>query len=301
MEEDIKTILDKGSGTWKRNLNICVPFIFESIAILLMIIFSIFSFALIFVAPILSKQNINPEQLSPDEAFELMSTIFSDSALLLIAFSILLFLVLTFIQSFFTAGAIGMSKEASLKGDTRIGDMIFYGMKNVSNLFLNRILLSLLYLAGIVFLIPGILSINDIDTFLTSPETAMYSVSLSLIGILVWVLYLLILSIVLLFVEHALVIDDLDPITAIEKGVSFFLDNKLKIFYLWVILLIISMFLNLIGEIFGSIELLAQVWKFASFAISIIVIQPLFTVWWTRFYLNRTGRDLYSFEEYLNY
>ena len=62
-----------------------------------------------------------------------------------------------FVQSFFTAGAIGMAKKASETGDTVLSDMIASGSKNIFRLFLTVLLIGLLMLGGIVFIVPGAL------------------------------------------------------------------------------------------------------------------------------------------------
>lgn len=299
MKESVGTVLDKGFGTWKRNLNIAAPFIFEFFMTMLTFVVAIFAFVLFFVVPVLNKKNINPEQLDPESMLLIMSSAFSEHIISVILLVLMFTLLYMFMSSFFMAGAIGMSKNASEKGDTRISDMFFYGAKNVRNMFFTRVMILLLALAGVVFLVPGILSIGDIDIFLADPANSVASMSLITFGLLLWSLYILIISILFLFVEHALVIEETDPITAIETGIRFFLSNKLHSLILWFVLIGISIFLSLIGSIFSSVDILAQIWSVLNYVISIAVIQPLVTIWWTRFYLNRTDRKLYSFEEYI--
>ncbi|WP_406661318.1 hypothetical protein V7O66_02015 [Methanolobus sp. ZRKC3] len=299
MKEDIGTVLNKGFGTWIRNLNICVPFIFEFMMTILLSVLAMFFFVILFIVPVISERNIDPEHLTPESILGIMGSVFSGNIIPMLLLGLVFLLVYMFIQSFFMAGAIGMSKEASEKGDSRVADMIFYGMKNVKNLFFTKIMVSLLVLAGVIFLLPGILSIGDLDIFLANPENAIASTSLLTFGALLWTLYIIALSIVLLFVEHVIVIEELDPVTAIEKGFSFFLSNKLHTFILWSVLIGISLLLSLIGNFLGSVELLAQLWELFNYVLTIVVIQPLVTIWWTRFYLNRTDRKLYSFRDYV--
>ncbi|MBN2110649.1 MAG: hypothetical protein JW705_06135, partial [Methanosarcinaceae archaeon] len=118
-------------------------------------------------------------------------------------------------------------------------------------------------------------------------------------GLLLWGSYVLILSIVLVFVEYALVIDHLDPLSAIENGISFFLSNKVSALALWLLLIGISLLFGIIGNLLSYVDVLSQVWTFLDFMLTVLVIRPLITIWWTRFYLGRNARKLYSFDEYV--
>ncbi len=299
MKESIGMVIEKGFSTWKRNLSIAFPFVLEFFMAMVIFGLAIFAFVLFFVVPALDKNNIDPEQMDPESLLLLIGFAFSDHIIGVFLLVLVFLLLYMFMSSFFMAGAIGMSKNASEKGDTRISDMFSYGAKNARNMFFTRIMISLLALAGVIFLVPGILSIDNIDTFLNDPVNSMASMSVITFGLLLWSLYILMISVLFLFVEHALVIEETDPITAIETGIRFFLSNKAQSLTLWFILITISFILSIIGNALNSVGILAELWNIFNYAISIAVIQPLVTIWWTRFYLNRTGRKLYSFEEYV--
>ncbi len=299
MVEDIGTVVRKGFATWTRNLNICVPFILEVLTAIVFFFLGLLFFTVVFIAPVISKQNIDPSILSPEEVLSMFTSAFSENMLMLILAGIVLFLLYMLVQSFLAAGAIGMAKTASETGHTSLGDMFHAGGKNFLNLFLTNILVFLLAIAGLVFLVPGIIAIGDVTLFLANPESAAAGASLLMIGMLVWVLYILVLSVLFLLVDYALVIDGLDPISAIEKGISVFRRNMFPVFLMWLLVIGLSVFLSLIGEVTSYVDVIAQLWSFLEFILSTIVIQPLITVWLTRFYLNRTDRKLYSFEEYL--
>ncbi len=298
MVEDIGTVIRKGFGTWTRNLNLCVPFILEMITALIFFVLALLLFTLIFVAPLVSQQNIDPSSITQNDMLNIMESALSESIWVLVSGGVVLFLLYTLVQSFLAAGAIGMAKEASEKGNTSISDMLLSGKMNFFNLFLTNILVYLLALSGLVFLIPGIISIGDLTVFLSNPENALESASLLLAGLFIWIVYIILLSIIFLLVDYALVIDGLDPLTAIEKGISFILSNKFPALVMWFLVVGISVFLNLIGEAASYVDLISQIWSFGEFILSTIVIQPLITVWLTRFYLDRKGRNLYSFEDY---
>ena len=299
MTEDIITIVHKGFSTWKRNLAICVPFIMEVLATFVLFIVFTVVFVMLFILPGVSANNLDLEQLSPDEFLAVTSSLLSGSIWSLVILGIVFVLIYMFLQSFFMAGAIGMSKEASEKGDTSLRDMSAYGMKNVVSLFLAKILMLLLALAGIVFMIPGILSIGDLGTLLSDPQQAIAGTSMLLFGLLIWGFYLLAISIVLIFVQYALVIENLDPVSAIEKGVAVFMSNKSGALALWLFLMVIAVVIQLLGEIAGYIDVVAQVWSLTNIMLTLIVVQPLTAIWWTRLYLNRNGKKLYSLEDYI--
>ncbi|WP_406657603.1 hypothetical protein V7O62_03345 [Methanolobus sp. ZRKC2] len=299
MKENIGTTIHKGLGTWTRNLIICVPFILEVIVTVLLSMLAAIFFVMLFILPVVSENNIDPEQLSPDALMAILESLLSGDLLVLIIFGVVFLLIYTLIQSFFAAGAIGMSKEALERGDTGVRDLSSYGTKNFLNLFLLKVLVSLLVLAGLIFLVPGFLSIGDISTLFTDPEAVLTSTSLMLFGFLLWGFYILLLSIVFIFVDYALVIDHLDPVSAIEKGVSLFLSNKASALALWLLLIGISMLFGIVGHIFSYIDVLSQMWTFVDFVLTVLVIRPLITIWWTRFYLSKNERKLYSLDDYI--
>lgn len=299
MTEDINTIVHKGFGTWKRNLAICVPFILEVLSTLFLAFLFTVLFAILFILPGATANNLDPEQLTPDQFLVISESLLTDSLWPLLAFVAVFVLIYTLVQSFFLAGAIGMSKEASERGDTSIGDMTTYGARNVVNLFLVRILVLLLALAGVIFMLPGILSIGDLGLILSDPQQAIAGTFMLLLGMLIWFFYLLAISIGLIFVQYALVLDNLDPLSAIEKGVSVFLSNKSGTLALWFFLMAIAVLFGIIGEFAGYFDILSQMWSLTDLMLTLLVIEPLTTIWWTRLYLNRNGRKLYSIEDYI--
>lgn len=297
MVEDISSVVRKGFGTWTGNLNLCVPFILKMVLSIIFLFFSMVLFALIFLVPAMSD-TIDPAAITQDQMLGLMYSVFYENIFLVTIFSILMFLVYMLVDSFITAGAIGMAKEALENGHTHVSTMLTTGKRNYINLFFANLLIILLILAGVIFLVPGILSIDDFSILLSNPDMATASASLLLLGIIVWVFYILFISVLFFLVNYVLVTDELDPISAIETGVSFVLSNKIASIGMWLIIIGISLILALIGEITSYIDIVAQLWSLADFLLSTIVIQPLVTVWLTRFYLDRTNRKLYSFDDY---
>ncbi|TQD23559.1 hypothetical protein [Methanolobus vulcani] len=298
MVEDIGTLVRKGFGTWTGNLNLCVPFILKIAASVFFLMFSVILFTILFIVPAMSD-TIDPASMTQDEMFDLMYSVFYEHMLVIAIFSIFLFAIYMIIDSFIMAGAIGMAKEALEKGHTRIGTMFIIGKRNYLHLFFVNVLIVLLILAGVIFLVPGFLSIDDINILLSNPDMATASASLLVLGMFLWAFYTIIISLLLFLVNYVLVADELDPITAIETGVSFVLSNKLASIGMWLVIMGISFVLGVVGQITSYVDIVAQLWSLIDLLLSTIVIQPLITVWLTRFYLDRTERKLYSFEDYL--
>lgn len=295
MPEDIGTIINKGFKTWVRNLNICIPFVLNSVVGGILSFFYFAVIGILLLGPEL-ESGVDPSLLPPEELF----TIIADAALentgTVVLVTLLFFLMVGFVQAFFTAGAIGMAKRAAETGDTVLSDMMAAGKRNGFRLFLFSVLIALLAFAGIVFVVPGALAVGDLSYFLDNPEASLRGAGLLSLGILVWVLYALILNISLTMVGYALVIDELDPIEAISMGLRVFMGNKLDVIILWVLSLSLSFVASYIQEFIGSdsgfVFMLTTLF-------SLIVIAPLTAVWWTRLYLTKTCRNLYDHTELL--
>ncbi|SDF94904.1 hypothetical protein SAMN04488589_1790 [Methanolobus vulcani] len=298
MVEDIGTLVRKGFGTWTGNLNLCVPFILKIVASVIFFMFSMILFTILFIVPAMSG-TIDSASMTQDEMLDLMYSVFYEHILVIAIFSIVLFAIYMIIDSFIMAGAIGMAKEALEKGHTSISTMFTTGKRNYLNLFFVNALIVLLILAGVIFLVPGLLSIDDINILLLNSDMATASLSLLALGVFLWAFYIIIISLLFFLVIYVLVVDELDPITAIETGLSIVLSNKLASIGLWLVVMGISFVLGFIGQITSYVEILSQLWSLFDLLLSTIVIQPLITVWLTRFYLDRTERKLYSFEDYL--
>ncbi len=141
-------------------------------------------------------------------------------------------------------------------------------------------MIALIFLAGIVFLVPGILLLDASD----SSGVAMSAFA---IGIILWIGYMIILSIGLAPVTYALVIDNTGPIEGIEKGWRFFSSHKLDVFLMWVVMFAIAMLIFTVGQIFFMHPVTTVIWQFVATLINICILMPLITVWWTRLYLSR--------------
>ncbi|WP_367343683.1 hypothetical protein [Methanomethylovorans sp.] len=295
MHEDMGTLLNKGYGTWTRNMVIAVPFILELMATIIFSVVAVIIFLIAFVMPELASSTV-ADNIPPELYLEILVSLLKEKLLLFIAGILFLLILFLLIGSFFEAGAIGMCRAALLSGDTSIGQMWTYGRHHVLNLLLARTLVGLILMAGVIFLIPGVLISDNPETLATDPAST--GSILLVLGAIAWFLYALIVSILLFFVEYALVVDDLDPISALEMSFVFFRKNKMGVITIIGVVVAISLALEMFGGAIGSVEMLANVWSLVYLLISVLVIKPLTTVWITRMYMDRTGKDLYSFDMY---
>ena len=291
MYEDFGTTLNRGFKTWTRNLNICIPFILNFFVSLILYVFF---FGLIGFLLFGSNTGsiADPSTLPPTELYKMLWEGFRDNMAVSVLAIIVFSLLGMFLQAFFTAGAIGMAKKASETGDTVLSDMLRSGSKNAFRLFLTSLLITLMLLAGIVFIVPGALTIGDLSSLsvlIENPEAAVGGMGTLAIGILVWGIYSLVINIVLSLAPYALIIDDLDPLDALKTGYRFFKKNKLDVFLIWIIAIGLAFINGLLGEFLGAQNTLISG---ITYIVPILVLQPFITILWTRLYLSREGRDL---------
>jgi len=295
MPEDIGTIINKGINTWVRNLNICVPFILNSIAqIIITSIYFILMSILLLASQV--ESGLDLEALPPEDFINVIITAFLDNIEISVASLIVFFLTILFIQIFFEAGAIGMAKEANEKGDCRLSDLLHYGSKHTLRLFLTTILIGLLMLVGLIFIVPGAQAV-DLSLLLKNPNDFFASAGVELLklGILIWGLYIFLISLLMTMVPYALVLEELDPIEAVSTGLSFFMDNKLSVILIWGLNLVLSFTLGHIQQYFAGSSLMTLLTSL----LSIAILLPLTTIWWTRLYLDRKGKKLHDYMEIL--
>ena len=302
---EIGKVLGEGFDIWKRNLNICMPFVFS---MLLSFIFVIFTFgaALLVATPSLFRlleklpqesqfpQAHTPTPLPTEVVSQIISEFARNWVILLVA-GIISAIILLFINAYFVAGAIGMAKEAHLKGKTNLSDMIYYGSKKFLSLLGADILVGLIALLGLIFLIPSIVFILPYLPYITpSPdaiprELMLTFFALLLIGIVLFVIYALIISIVLALTRYAVVIEDLRAVDGVKTAFKRFMEHKLDVFLMWLIVTIIGVGISIAADLFGNlINLLSgvAVGSLIGIIVSLVVVQPLTVVWWSGFYLR---------------
>jgi hypothetical protein len=295
MTETLEKIITKGFNTWIKNLNICIPLVINYVITLL-----IETFAIVIIIVGILGININDEMLftSNEEVIELfLSSV--DENLVFIAILAALYIIITMLtSSYFSAGAIGMCQSATSRGDTTIEDMISAGNKNFIHVFMANLLIGLMVLAGIVLMVPGGLLIgNNIDTI----EAGQLGLGIIffIVGLFIWVIYIIILSVILSMVMYAIIIERIGALEGIHKGYQFFMDNKLSVIFIWLISIIITFTIGSIFFVIGQILTLTgiiglnMIWSLGSSLIIITTIRPMIMVWWTRLYMVKTGKSPY--------
>ena len=108
--------------------------------------------------------------------------------------------------------------------------------------------------------------------------------------IILLIAYALLVSILLAMVPYALVVEGLGPIGAIKAGIGFFLKNKMDVFLIWLVVIAVSVAIRFLGVPFSGSETASAVFSTLSGVVSVLVISPLSTVWWTRLYMTRAGK-----------
>lgn len=283
MAEELSKIISNGIDTYTKNLNLCVPFVlYLIISGIVVIIMFIIGFLLLFGSAISDLRTAD----EPEALFLSIASIASkhipEIALLIIS----TFLMIMLISAFFESGAIGMARQATETGRSQLSTMMETGKKNFVNLFLADVLVLLVALAGVVFIVPGIKNFD-----FSQPST---SAGLLLIGgFLLWMVYLLIISVVLAAFRYALVIESLVPVDGILAGIDFFKKNMFDVIFLIVVTIGIAIVFAIIDHVMNLIPLINIIWFFISLMISICILNPLMTVWWVRLYMTRTGKQVY--------
>ena len=283
MYEDIGTLIRRGFETWKRNLNLAVPFVLTIAAIVLLAI--IMAFLILY--PLFTT---SPEILSAAEGVEdpeeLIDLLLDATNIGLLAAVVLLdLLIMGLTTSFFTAGAIGMAKEATLAGRTTLKDMAASGRRHFLSLFLAEVLTTIIVFAvGVLLSLPFL---SDIAAVLeeNDPEFGPFVMWIILI-----IIFGLLVSLLLAMIPYALVVEGLGPIGAIKAGVGFFLSNKMDVFLIWLVAMAVSVAIQVIGAPFSGSETAIGIFSMVNGVVSVLVISPLTTVWWTRLYMTRAGK-----------
>jgi len=274
-------IIKDGYKTWKNNLILCIPFILGGLLSAIMAgIIMVITFLSLFW-PLIETVISNPSSISSSEFLSQLYSIITANLISIIAVFIITGIIIGLISSFFYSGAIGMAKEAILTGKTNLSHMIDYGKRKYLNYFFASIIVGLIFLIGVLFLIPGILSVSSeigSSGFEFSGQNINAYFPL-IIGFLIMVPYMVIMSIIFALVSYAVVIDDLSAIEGVKKAFRVFWHNKISVFLIWLIVLVISI-------LFGLIGLIPIIGGILSLIVTFLIVTPLTTIWWSKFYLT---------------
>lgn len=287
MHEEIGAIIGRGFSIWRRNLSICIPFVLDVIAIGLLVMVLFISILGTMPEAFANIENVPPEDLI--HAFE-------QNGMRIGAYMLLFFVLAVLVSSFFTAGATGMARSANATGSSTLGEMWSSGKRYCIRLFSASILSLVIYAVGVLVvsaLIVPFVSVESLSGIARSPEQIDPGlVALVILWILAVCLMLIVISLALAVVSPAIVVDSLGAISGIRASMRFFRENIFDVFLLWLVTVGISMAFSIIGMFFEGTGM-EGLWSTAGGIFSVLVIAPLTTVWWTRLYMGRTGKDLY--------
>jgi hypothetical protein len=286
--EDIGEMIGKGFGVWRSNLNLCLPFLLS--IFVSMLIFVPFLAAFFMTSGAVESMNVTTVQ-NAQEMEELLAQMQESLAgldggriLQIAALFLMLVVLLSLVNAFFTAGAIGMARQALEKGKSDTGPMWSAGKRYFFNMFLATLLMGLLILAGLILLLPALG--QDLQSLQEDPQ----AMGVVAVGLLLFILYALALSVILVAMPYALVLEGLGPVQAIFAAIKFFRYNKFDVVILWLVVAALSMGLQMISSAFSSGEGAGGEHISAITGIvNLLVLAPLSNVWWTRLYMNRMG------------
>jgi hypothetical protein len=286
--EEIGEIIGKGFGVWRSNLNLCVPFLLS--IFVSMLIFVPFLAAFFMTSMPMESMNVTTVQNAQEmeellaQMQEALGDLQGDLILQIAALFLALVVLLSLVNAFFTAGAIGMARQALDKGKSDIGIMWSAGKRHFFNMFLATLLMGLLTLAGLIFLLPALG--QDLPSLQEDPQ----AMGVLAVGILMFILYILALSVILVAAPYALVLEGLGPVQAILTAIKFVRYNKFDVVILWLVVAALSMGLQMIGGAFSSGEGAGgEPLSAMTGIVNLLVLAPLSNVWWTRLYMNRKG------------
>ena len=286
--EEIGEMIGKGFGIWRRNINLCIPFLLNFFVSMLVIVFFLVAFSLA-IMPIGSTNSTSIQNMQ--EAQNLFSQMEGSLGSLgwqmIVSVVFLLFgmiVLLSLISAFFTAGAIGMARQALEEGRADTGVMWSSGKKHFLNMFLSTLLMGLMTLSGLVFLLPGILRLPR------PVQAEPVAMGMLITGFLMFILYVVVLSLALAEAPYALVLEGLGPVQAIRAGIGFFRYNKFDVLILWLVVAALSITLQIIGSSLSSGSTTTYpLMSLVTGLVNLLVLVPLSNLWWTRLYMNRKG------------
>ncbi|WNY24827.1 hypothetical protein [Methanolapillus millepedarum] len=283
--ESISDTITKGYHTLKKNQSLVSP----------MLIYLVVNFIVSFVIQILSMFT----------AVLGYTGSYSIVMIILLILSLISIVIMMVLGAYFSAGAIGLAKDATSTGKVNWSDMWAYGKKYYVRLFLAQIVLTLISFVSVLFFIPFIYEYSTYVTFMGVSSTAM--VTYLILGLLLALIYLIVVSIILYFVSYAIVIDDLSVTEGFKKSYKLFREHTVKIILFNLAIIGIAIF---IGIVFSLIMAFSVVF-FISPALAIIgllimmivyliliVVFFLFLVliyiWSTRYYMVLTGKPIFD-------
>jgi len=300
MKKNITAILTEGLDIWKNNLILGIPPLLDLIIqYALWILFFVVSFGvLILFLGLGAGSAFLMEDIEDVEAIFAMVGSMGAALFIWSLFLILTIVISIVIDMFFKAGLIGMAKETIGSGKSDLSAMTDYGKRKWLTLFFaNLIVFAVavlpLLIVGIILLILFIMGYSS--GFDLSGGSGLYAALLIFAAIMLWIFYVIVISIILAVVDYAVVISGRGAIDAVMSSFRFFMKNKFDVFLIWLVVLIVSLFffciylgvqmllgfIPIIGTIIG---LFVEIIYYGFLA---FVVTPVITLWWSLLYIDR--------------
>ena len=297
VKEGISTLFMRGYSTWRDNLNICTPFVLMYITKLIygIIVLAGVTFAIgVDILNVISESMtelaaIKEPQAQMTQMEAIMETIAPFVDVFIVA-GIVLVLGLGLINAVFKSGAYAMIHKSLQYNTTGIEDMTESIRANALNMYIADILKVLFIMAGIVLMVPGGLLLQ-----LTEASTAVGVIGgmLFFVGIIAWGVAMIFISFALAEMDFILVAEKLNPFDAIKESYRFFLANRMDVLSMWLALMVIGMVYSTIMNVFSAVPVVGAIAYIIDMFIATLFISPLFSRWWMRLYLDRSGGELY--------
>jgi hypothetical protein len=312
MTESIEDLIRKGFVVWRKNPDLTLPFLFNTLSSIILMVILVLCFILLFGIPM----TLDAQRLLEWGSLAVASRIlelFTVSVLFFVIFLILNMLIC----SFFYAGAIGMTRRAIESGRTTLDDMMAAGKRRFFDLLLNQLAMVLFSLfAALIFL--GV----SFAVFALTAAVGFPQQSVIHLGVRLFTLAEMVIYILFLMAPFFVVLGELGALAGLKQSYKFFMKNKISVllmysfFYFFASYSIYAalcaflvassiglLFAPLPWDIFSLatfsstivpimmslsitfvIAIVAAV--LAMLAVSIFVVQPLGTIWLTLLYLS---------------
>jgi hypothetical protein len=286
--EEIGAVIGKGFRIWRSNLNLCIPPLLSTLISMLVLVSFLAAFSTAFLPMMGMNATMLQNVTDMEELHSMMQSslggIDADKILQIAALFLALLVLLSLVDAFFVAGAVGMARQALDKGKSDTGAMWSAGRMHFFNMFLATLLIGLLTMAGLVFLLPALAQGQ------LSLQADSQSMGLLAAGLLLFILYGLAMSVILVTMPYALVMEGLGPVQAILASVKFFRYNKFDVVVLWLVAAALSLGLQMIGGAFSSgVGTGGEPLSVITGVVNLLILAPLFNLWWTRLYMDRMG------------
>ncbi|OYT26528.1 MAG: hypothetical protein B6U97_03625 [Candidatus Altiarchaeales archaeon ex4484_96] len=290
--EKLENIINKGVNDWGKNYVLSMPFILDRLFwyMLQFILGVALGIIIFFMLP--SDIIDEPDLFS---AFLASGDILSIAGIIS-ALAFVFLVVRMLVGGFLISGATGMSLDVLEKKQTGLSQMIRYGLRYYHKLFAANLLVLLTLLCGEIIIVGAFFGLPYEIGWLAR-ENPMFVLGLIAImaGLCFSVIYALLVDISFKNVQFALVYSKKGVLDSLKTSINFFKINKLDVFLIWLIVLIIGLFAYsvnfIISVFFGLIPivgpLIAQLLILVVYLILSFVLDPVSTLWYGRLYVDR--------------